>query len=128
MYVMSEEIRPALTVKVSSLSDLVRLAATLASRMIVMPIYRKMTNDGAIYFLQMMYKDYYKFYGVPVIYYYKWAGDKRPPEKSKYILAKSDEGGEKIEISDRTRTGWLVVPIINVEELPPFIELEEPQS
>ncbi len=118
-------IEPALVVRVSSLGDLVRLAGTLASRMIVMPVYRVRVEGGSVWFLQMMYKDYYKYYGVPVVYVYFWEGDDRPPSKAKYILAKSDETGERIEVSDRTRGGWLVVPVINLEELPEFIRLED---
>jgi hypothetical protein len=119
------EIQKALTVRVTTLNDLVRLSGTLASRMIIMPVYRAPMNEGHVYFLQMMYKDYYKYYGIPVIYYYLDKNDHRSPDKARYILAKTDEAGEKIEISDKTRTGWLVIPIINLDELPEFFELED---
>ena len=122
------KVEPALVVRVSSLGDLVRLAGTLASRMIVMPVYRVRVEGGSVWFLQMMYKDYYKYYGIPVVYVYFWEGDDRPPSKTKYILAKSDETGEKIEVSDRTRGGWLVVPVINLDGLPEFIQLEDLQQ
>ena len=114
------EVPPAVAVRVRSLGDLVRLAATLAGRMIVMPIYRYGDGDGHVYFVQMMYRDYYKYYGVPVIYYYRDSSDNRPPEKARYVLAKSDEAGERIEVSDRTRNGWLVIPVINLVEPPSF--------
>ena len=122
---MAEDIPKAKLVRVSSLNDLVRLAGTLASRMIVMPIYRLPVGGGHVYFLQMMYKDYYKYYGVPVIYYYCDPDDDRPPERARYVLAKTDESGERVEVSSRSRTGWLVVPLINVEEPPPFIDSGE---
>ena len=112
---------PAQAVRVASLADLVRLASSLASRMVVMPVYRYRRGDGALYFLQMMYKDYYRCYGLPVIYYYFWEGDDRPPEKARYVLVRGDETGEKVEVTDRTRPGWIIVPLINLASLPPYV-------
>jgi len=120
----AESLGPARMVRVASLADLVRLASSFASRMVVMPVYRFVGEGGALYFLQMMYKDYYRCYGVPVVYYYWWEGDELPPEKAKYVLVRGDETGEKVEVSDRTRPGWIIVPLINLAELPPYVRLE----
>ena len=117
-------IEKAVAVRVSSLADLVRLSATLASRMIVMPVYRLRLERGAVYFVQMMYKDYYKYYGVPVIYYYIDESDTRESGEANYILAKTDETGEHIELSSRTRPGWLVIPVINLESPPVYLPEE----
>lgn len=117
------EVPPAVAVRVKSLGDLVRLAASLAGRMIVMPVYRyPMKGGGHVYYLQMMYRDYYKYYGLPIIYYYEDAEDGLPPEKAKYIIAKTDEAGERIEVTDRARTGWVVIPVINLEGPPSFFQ------
>ncbi|MCE4628415.1 MAG: cren protein [Desulfurococcales archaeon] len=115
------EVPPAVVVRVRSLGDLVRLAASLAGRMIVMPVYRHPREGGGhVYYVQMMYRDYYKYYGLPIIYYYEDEGDDLPPDKAKYIVAKTDEAGERIQVTDRARTGWIVIPVINLEEPPSF--------
>ncbi len=114
----------AVHVRVSSLGDLVRLASTLASRMIVMPVYRVSRDGRTVYFLQMMYKDYYKYYGLPIVYYYVEEDASKSAEEAKYILAKSDETGEKIEISRKTRPGWLAIPLVNLEEVPSYLDEE----
>lgn len=115
---MSEEIKKAVTVRVSSLSDLARLASSMLSRMLVMPVYRYREGGKAVYFVQTVYKDYYKQYGLPIVYYY----EHEAPEETepKYILARADELGEKVEVSDRVKTGWVVIPIINLDEKPEF--------
>ncbi len=117
----ADRVGEALAVRVSSLNDLVRLATSLAGRMVVMPIYRFKSGDGAVYFLQMMYKDYYRCYGLPVIYYYRSEREDRNP---KYIIVRADETGEKLEVSDRVRPGWIAVPIINLAEKPVYVPVE----
>ena len=120
-YCESRSIGEAVAVRVAGLADLVRLAGTLASRMVVMPVYRIVGRRGSVYFLQMMYKDYYRCYGLPVIYYYYAEGDTRGPGEAKYILARGDETGERVEVSDRTRTGWIIIPVINLAEPPVYL-------
>ena len=118
---ISENSTTAVTIKVSTLSDLVRLAAASAHMMVVMPIHRFPYKGKMVYAIQTIYKDFYKLYGVPVVYYYASDNDDLDASKAKYILIKVDETGEKIEISDRTRPGWIGVPLINLESKPPFI-------
>ncbi len=125
MVIRMEGFDKAIHIRVSSLGDLVRLASTLASRMIVMPVYRLVRNGKAVYFIQMMYKDYYKYYGLPIVYYYIDAENRLSPEEAKYILAKSDETGEKIEVTKRTKPGWLIIPIVNLETVPEFLDAKE---
>jgi hypothetical protein len=117
----ADSIGEAVAVRVKELQDLVRLATSLAGRMVVMPVYRYKTGDSAVYFLQMMYKDYYRCYGLPVIYYYIAKGENEDP---KYIIIRTDESGERIEVTDRFRPGWLVVPVINLAEKPVYVPVE----
>ncbi len=117
----ADSIGEAVAVRVQDLPDLVRLATSLAGRMVVMPVYRYKSGGKAIYFLQMMYKDYYRCYGLPVIYYYVTEGEDKDP---KYIIVRTDETGEKIEVTDRVRPGWLVVPVINLAEKPVYVPVE----
>jgi hypothetical protein len=109
----------AVTVRVSSLGDLARLASSMLSRMLVMPVYRYRGDGKTVYFIQTVYKDYYRQYGLPIVYYYESDSDEEA--EPKYILARADELGEKIEVSDRVKTGWVVIPVINLAEKPAFL-------
>jgi len=111
----------AIAIRVSSLGDLVRLASSAVHMMIVMPIYRFKYKGKLVYAIQTIYKDFYKLYGIPIIYYYVSDDDSLEASKAKYILIKVDETGEKVEISDRTKPGWVGVPLINLDSKPPFI-------
>lgn len=113
--------KPAIAVRVTGLGDIARLASSMASRMVVLPVYRFRHNGRVVYALQTIYKDYYKFYGIPVIYYYATEDDGVEDEKAKYILARVDEMGEKVEVTDRVRPGWVAIPIINLASKPPFM-------
>ncbi|MCE4598991.1 MAG: cren protein [Desulfurococcales archaeon] len=115
------EVRKASVIRVSSLGDIARLASTLASRMLIMPVYRFKYNGKVYYTLQTIYKDYYRFYGIPIVYYYVDEEGSTDGKDVKYILARADETGERVEVSDKTRTGWVVIPIINLAEKPDFI-------
>lgn len=114
------ELDRVVAVRVSSLGDIARLASTLASRMFLMPVYRFRGRRGWVYALQTIYKDYYKYYGVPIVYYYV-AGEEDSGRPVRYILARADETGERVEVSDRTRTGWVAIPVINLEEKPGYM-------
>ncbi|MEB3774936.1 MAG: cren protein [Desulfurococcales archaeon] len=109
----------AVAIRVDSLGDIARLASTLAARMFIMPVYRFPGSSGSVYMVQTIYKDYYKYYGVPIVYYYIHRGEE--PASVRYILARADETGERVELSDRTRTGWVSIPVINLVEKPPYI-------
>ncbi|MCE4604817.1 MAG: cren protein [Aeropyrum sp.] len=109
---------PALAVRVQSLEDLVRLASVNAARMAISPIYRFRFKDSTVYMIQTVYKDYYRQYGVPILYYYAGEGEESSP---KYILVKVDEEGEKVEKSDGVKPGWLAVPVVNLSEKPSYV-------
>ena len=114
---LEEEIRPAVTVKVSSLGDLARLASSNAARMFVMPVYSFRHEGKRVFMVQTVFKDYYKLYGIPIIYYYVSDDDKT----AKFILWRVDEQGERVNLSDKSMPGWVVIPIINLERKPAFI-------
>ncbi|MEM0340198.1 MAG: hypothetical protein QXN05_01465 [Acidilobaceae archaeon] len=111
----------AIAVRVSSLSDLVRFASSTVPAMVVMPIYRFKENKKVYYFLQTVYKDFFKYYGIPIIYYYSTTDDGLDSDKAKFILFKADEEGEKIEISNKTKAGCISIPLVNLDKRPPFL-------
>jgi len=123
-YCVRGELGPALGVRVASLEDLARLASALAGRMVIMPVYRVVGARGSLYFLQMMYKDYYRCYGLPIVYYFFAEGDVREPGEARYILARGGEQGEYVEVSSRTRAGWITIPVINLAEAPEYLPEE----
>jgi len=115
------EIEPMKAIEVSDLSDLARLAAHLSS--LGQPVYivrfkDEKSEDEYVYGVFMIFKDYYNLYGIPVFYYCK---SKR--QGGNFLSVRFDETGEKVEICNESRTGWLCIPIINLSKRPSFIEL-----
>ena len=117
MSVVETESPPkAVRIEVESLADLSRLAVTMASYAVIMPIYGFKDGDDVYLFVQATYKDYYKYYGIPLIYLYR--GRDEGLAKGKYVLIKVDETGEKVEVSDRSRPGWTAIPLIWLKTRP----------
>ena len=112
-----DEVRPALAIRVSSLEDLARLAGSNAARMMVMPIYSFPYKDKRVFMVQTIFKDHYKLYGIPMIYYYVASDDKT----SKFLLWRVDDEGEKVILSDKSMPGWVVIPVINLTDKPIFL-------
>jgi hypothetical protein len=115
-----EEIPKAQVIEVSSLADIARLAVAMISFAVVMPIYKYVENGEVVFFVQTTYRDYFKFYGVPLIYLYRTKASQEL-EKSKYVLIRVDETGEKVEVGDRSRPGWTSIPVIDLKEKPGFL-------
>lgn len=104
----------AIAIRVQSLSDLARMAGNSA-RLIPTPIYVFEEDGRSYYFIQTVYKDFYKLYGVPIIYYYVEEGS--PPAEG-YLAIKADERGERVEPSPGARPGWLLIPLVKLAERP----------
>ncbi len=115
-----EEIRRTIPIRLSSISDLVRMVSSAAMSMQPAYIIRYRLNDGR-YILGFLavFRDYYNYYGLPM-FYYVVENDERFRD-AKYILVKLDENGERIEPAKTTRPGYVAVPIINVEKAPEFL-------
>jgi hypothetical protein len=114
--VSSEKLIP---VKVGSINDLARIAATIVT--LGQPAYlvRFTSSSGKkIYGIIAVLRDYYKYYGLPMIYYYEDSDGKLG--EGNYLLVKVDDSGEHIEVGRSTRPGWIAIPIIDLAERPPF--------
>ncbi len=116
---MPEEVSKALEFEVSSLADLARLAASMVAYAVVMPIYAYNEDDRVVMFVQTSYRDYYKHYGIPIVYVYR--ASLVEAQKGKYVLLKVDDTGERVEVSDRSRPGWTSIPIVWLKRKPPII-------
>jgi len=118
-----EELGKAVAVKVKSVKDLVRMAATLAAMGQSTYMLRFMLDEKrVVYGLVAVFRDYFKYHGIPMFYYV--VREKSDEDRMNYISAKSDEYGEYIEFSKGFRAGWVNLAIIDLEEPPPFIDLE----
>lgn len=110
-------------VKVGSLRDLARIAASIVT--LGQPAYlvRFPGKDGGkVYGIIAVLRDYYKLYGLPMLYYYVDSGNELGD--GSYLLVKLDDQGEHIEVSHATRPGWVAIPIINLAEKPSFFPEE----
>lgn len=115
----SFKIVPPISLRVNSIEDLARFVASIAA--LGQPIYVLHFNDDGkdVLGIIAVYRDYYKFYGMPIFYYY--VSEKEI--SGKYFLVKAEERGEQVLVSEGVKPGWIAVPIIRLKEKPPFIRL-----
>jgi hypothetical protein len=109
----------ALGVKLVSIADLARLASSMVSMGGSVYIVHFVHAGKHYYGLLATFRDYYKYYGVPLLYYVETL----EPLKGKYIAVKMDESGEKVESIEGVRAGWICIPIVNLERKPDFVEV-----
>lgn len=110
----SGSIRPVIKVELEKIEDLARFASTTASVGHTTYIVHYEENGRHIYGLFIVYRDYYRLYGVPMFYYISL--DKEL--EGDYVLFKADDAGERVEVSRGTKPGWLAIPIVNLREKP----------
>jgi len=112
------EFEKVVAVKVSSLNDLARMAATIVSMGQSTYILRYSDEGKTVYGLLAVFRDYYKYYGLPMFYYHVAEGEERGEN---YLLLRSDEAGENVVMAKGPKPGWITVPIIDVEKPPEFL-------
>ncbi len=110
-------------IKVSSINDIARFAMSLVSLGQAPYIIRFRKENKVIYGLLAVFRDYYKYYGLPLLYYYVVSNPSEHDGKN-YILIRSDEAGEKVELSEGTRPGWIAIPVLDIEAIPDFLNIE----
>ncbi len=114
---------PVVAVKLSSVKDLIRMASSVAMTMQSTYIIRFKRGGRTVLGFLAVFRDYYNYYGVPMFYY---AFDEDGSfSDANYVLVKLDERGERIEPSPTSKPGYVTIPIINIEKLPPFLESVE---
>ncbi len=107
-------IRPVVMVKLDRLADLARFASTTASVGHTTYVIHYVEGSQHIYGLFIVYRDYYRLYGVPMFYY---ISTERPLDGN-YILFRTDDAGEHVEVSRGSKPGWIAIPIVNLGEKP----------
>ncbi|AEM38593.1 cren protein [Pyrolobus fumarii 1A] len=106
-------------VRVSSLNDLARMAASIVTLGQTAYLIRFESGGKLVYGLVALLRDYYDLYGLPILYYCtrEASDDER---KKHYLLVKVDEQGEHVMLSETAKPGWVTVPIIDIVEKPSF--------
>lgn len=115
-----EEIKKVLAIKVNSLNDLVRLAMTYAGPTSQSVFLLKFWDKNKLVVGMLgLFRDYYKFYGLPILYYHICSEEEVLKIKdSNYIIISTD--GERLEFSKTPRPG-MSIPLIYLAEKPPII-------
>lgn len=115
------DIQRVIKLRVKSLNDLARMAASTLTLGQPTYVIRFRDSDGRqLYGMLAVFRDYFNLYGIPLLYYY--VDDGRSASDGNYILIKSDEGGERVEISKGVKTGYISIPIIDLAEVPEFLK------
>lgn len=111
-------------IKIKRTEDLCRLAASIIT--MGQPIYfvRVRGEGETLLGLLAVYRDFFKYYGVPIFYYISCAG---ACEEKKYVSFKVDESGERVEFTDRAIPGTVMIPIVELEALPEILT-EKPRE
>ncbi len=108
-------------VRVKSLNDLARMAASIATLGQSTYLIRFRVGGKVVYGLVALLRDYYDLYGLPILYYYA-REPREEDEKAHFLLVKFDEHGEHVEFSASSalRPGWVSIPVIDLAEKPRF--------
>ncbi len=105
-------------VKLESLADLARLASSMVTMTSSVYIVHFAHGGKHYYGVFATFRDFYKYYGVPIFYFV----EQDEPLKGKYLAVKVDETGERVEVLNGVRTGWICLPIVSLVSKPAIIE------
>lgn len=113
------DIEKVIPIKIDKLNDLVRLAASISTPQSMMYILKFKEGNKIILGILGVFRDYYKYYGLPIFYYYVFEGEEaNKVEEANYIIIST--GDERIEFSKHPKPG-LSIPMITLAEKPSFI-------
>lgn len=117
---MSEiEPQKVLTLKTATVHDLVRLAVATMSPPQITPFLLKFKYGGRIIVgLLGVLRDFYKYYGIPVFYYYSFEEKDVNVAEANYIIVSTMD--DKIEFSRHSKPG-VSIPLVELAEKPSFI-------
>ncbi|MCY0868020.1 MAG: hypothetical protein OWQ48_02160 [Desulfurococcus sp.] len=114
-----DSIEKVVPVKLSSLNDLVRLAASTMIPGQFGAYIIRFEYKGRLYLGMLgVFRDYYKYYGIPVFYYYPLEGESRDAGSANYIVISTSD--ERIEFSKNPKPG-VSIPIVSLAEKPVFV-------
>jgi len=113
---MEEKVLP---VKLNSINDLVRLAVSTITPQALTYIIRFWVDNKIVIGILGVFRDYYKYYGLPLFYYYTVNPAEHPAlVEANYVVVSTSE--ERFEFTKQPKPG-VSIPIIGLSEKPPFI-------
>jgi hypothetical protein len=117
----AERVGHMVPLRLRGLSDLARLVSGTMTMGHPTYIVHFVERGKHVYGVFIVFRDYYKHYGIPMFYY--TVTDKELP--GDYLLFRSDESGEYIEPYKGVKPGWVAIPVVHLKEKPRLIgELE----
>jgi hypothetical protein len=110
--------RTPIGLKVSSISDLARLAISYSTPMSPPRTLFRIRNEGkTIIALILSFPNYYELRGLPLTFYFECEEGNASCKTSSYLSYRVIEGGEQVQFTDKSLPGWVMIPVINVEEI-----------
>lgn len=113
------DLRHVIKLRVRSLNDLARMAASVVALGQPTYIVRFRNSGKTVYGLLAIFRDYFNLYGLPLLYYYVDEEGKYP--EGNYVLIKGEESGERVEVSKGVKAGYISIPIVELVEVPEFL-------
>lgn len=115
---MTDRLESPIWIRLKRTEDLCRLAASIMS--LGQPIYlvRMRKEEEAVLGVLAVYRDYFRYYGIPIFYYTQCSG---PCLDKRYVSFKLDEIGERIEFTDKSVPGTVMIPIVEFESMPEML-------
>ncbi len=115
----AKEIPKCISIKLRSLNDLARFASAMATLGHGTYIIHFEKNGKHFYGMYAVFRDYYKYYGLPLFYYIEL----KEALDGRYLIVHTDERGENIEVSRGTRPGRVSIPIIDLKVAPDIVDV-----
>ncbi len=116
---LEEKLPTVIPIKTATFGDLVRLAvSTSIPHQLLAYLVKFKYKNKVVVGLLGIFRDYYKYYGVPLFYYYAFEEGDKAIEEANYIIVYTGE--EKYELSRQPKPGSSI-PIITLAEKPVFI-------
>lgn len=112
------ELKSIIGVKVSKISDLAKLAISSAVPMSPpRTLFRFKGKNKTLIALVLSFPNYYEYRGLPLTFYYECREDDASCRSSSYVSYRVVESGEQVQFSEKNLPGWMMIPIIDIEEV-----------
>ncbi|MEM4810402.1 MAG: hypothetical protein QXS92_00650 [Thermofilum sp.] len=121
---LTEQMGRVIPLKLRALGDLARLVGSTMTMGHPSYLIHFAEQGKHVYGVFIVFRDYYRLYGVPMFYYV--ISEKELP--GNYLLYRSDESGEYVEVSKGIKPGYVAVPIGKLREKPQLLDWLEVEA
>jgi len=112
------ELKSIIGIRVSKISDLAKLAISSAAPMSPpRTLFRFKGKNKTLIALVLSFPNYYEYRGLPLTFYYECREDDASCRNSSYVSYRVVESGEQVQFSEKNLPGWMMIPIIDIEEV-----------